>query len=418
MHRAVRLAFLAAATLVCVGPLAAQKVFHGKIGNAVHTFPDVLSAANWQKATPAELRSIAEPLSPSDRVLVGVLRFGGGGALQFPAALVEKADGSSALYVDQNLDGSFAASERHVFRRSERSSMYAGSVELELPLKHGPYARMPVVVKLLAPKAPIPPRMHRPDLLVGSEFYVRGEVQAGGHTVVVRLQFDPASGSVDLDDAAEWMNLGGAGAVDDMSGRRFPNGKLPIFHLGSYYLRVSAVDPGAHTLTLESVPASEYKHIDWTRGSVLPNFVWTGLNGQKHRFSDVKGSYRLIDFWATWCGPCVEDIGALRASYEKFHARGFNILSIDGDPTEMYKVRRMVLKDRMVWPQARFDRPLVVTDFGVSEWPTLILVDQKGKVVSASNAALYGDALERMLASLLPPANAGREQKAKERRNH
>jgi thiol-disulfide isomerase/thioredoxin len=142
------------------------------------------------------------------------------------------------------------------------------------------------------------------------------------------------------------------------------------------------------------------------KGATLPDFVYTDFAGSQHRFSDLHAKYRLIDFWATWCTLCIEDLPSKRAIYRNFHRRGFEILSIDGQEREPGAAERLIARRAIPWPQARFDRSLVLERFAAYELPTFVLVDSHNVIVSAttnSPSGLAGDALGKLLSTLLPP---------------
>jgi thiol-disulfide isomerase/thioredoxin len=139
----------------------------------------------------------------------------------------------------------------------------------------------------------------------------------------------------------------------------------------------------------------------------VPAFTLKLLEGNKEVSREaLSGRFYLIDFWATWCGPCVADMGRLHAVWEKFQGRGgFTILSVslDEEAETVTKFRDGPWK--MPWLNAHAAGGFgssMARDFDVSYLPQLILVDPRGVIV-ASGPELSKE-LERTLESILPDA--------------
>lgn len=141
-------------------------------------------------------------------------------------------------------------------------------------------------------------------------------------------------------------------------------------------------------------------------GATLPDFSYTGFDGSHHQFSDLHAKYRLLDFWATWCLPCVNDISSKKAVYARYHAHGFEILGIDGEERRPNAAQNAIAEMGIPWPQAKFDPHLIYGQFGVYQLPTFVLVDSHNTIVAVatnSSGELAGDPLGPLLARLLAP---------------
>jgi thiol-disulfide isomerase/thioredoxin len=109
----------------------------------------------------------------------------------------------------------------------------------------------------------------------------------------------------------------------------------------------------------------------------------------------------LVDFWATWCGPCVEEIPNLKRLYEKYHQAGFEVIGVSLDNTAA-ELTGFIKDRKLPWPSIldRDNAPeeSLADAYGVSSIPLAILVGPDGRVVS-TNAR--GAELERLLRDLL-----------------
>ncbi|MEM6364312.1 MAG: TlpA disulfide reductase family protein [Planctomycetota bacterium] len=118
-------------------------------------------------------------------------------------------------------------------------------------------------------------------------------------------------------------------------------------------------------------------------GEPFPNFRFSRLlEGESGSITDFRGKYVLIDFWATWCKPCVKEIPEIRAIVDRWDSNKVAILSANLDE-DVDHARRFISKREMNWPQALLagkDGPVVRQQLGISSVPVYYVLDEEGNV--------------------------------------
>ncbi len=133
----------------------------------------------------------------------------------------------------------------------------------------------------------------------------------------------------------------------------------------------------------------------------------TTLAGKPLDWESYRGKVVLVDFWATWCGPCIAELPNVKQQYRRYHDKGFEVVGISLD-TDRDKLDAFVEKNEIPWTSLfesdkesqGWDSPLAV-HYGIMGIPTAILVDKEGKVVSMM---ARGPELVALLEKLLGPA--------------
>jgi len=135
-------------------------------------------------------------------------------------------------------------------------------------------------------------------------------------------------------------------------------------------------------------------------GAQFPDFNEKDLQDKAFSISKYKGKVVLVDFWATWCPPCVASMPGILKLYNKYHDQGFEVvgISLDEDKSALEKFVKL---RKMPWPQHfdgnRFDGPLALK-YGVNVAPTSYLLDRDGKIIKEITPA---DDLDSEVASAM-----------------
>lgn len=135
----------------------------------------------------------------------------------------------------------------------------------------------------------------------------------------------------------------------------------------------------------EQVAAAAQKMVQATEMIGKPvDLKFTAVDGTEVDLSKMKGKVVLIDFWATWCGPCMQEVPNVVKTYQKYHDKGFEIvgISLDQSKTDLLDVTKA---KGMTWPQY-FDgegwQNAISKRFGIDSIPRMWLIDRKGNLVT------------------------------------
>jgi len=133
-------------------------------------------------------------------------------------------------------------------------------------------------------------------------------------------------------------------------------------------------------------------------GSVFPDFSESDLNGKPLSIASRKGKVVLVDFWATWCGPCRGELPNVIETYKKHHGQGFEIIGVSLDSEREKLDSFLKQEDGMTWPQY-FDGQgwanKLAVKYGVEAIPFAVLIGPDGKIIGKE---LRGEQLEDAVA--------------------
>jgi peroxiredoxin/outer membrane lipoprotein-sorting protein len=115
-------------------------------------------------------------------------------------------------------------------------------------------------------------------------------------------------------------------------------------------------------------------------------------SGKPVSLDQYRNKVVLVDFWATWCGPCVAELPNVVAAYNKFHAQGFDVLGVSLDrPGDEAKLRQFVRDKKMPWRQIYAGGETIARTYGVQAIPFTLLIGRDGRIAGVN---LRGDDLE------------------------
>jgi thiol-disulfide isomerase/thioredoxin len=135
-------------------------------------------------------------------------------------------------------------------------------------------------------------------------------------------------------------------------------------------------------------------------GYNAPELALPSLNGDTLRLSSLKGKVVLLDFWASWCGPCRMANKGLAKLYSKYKSKGFEILSVSLDENSN-SWKKAIKKDKAIWLQVIDDRgpeAFTAMKWQITSIPTTYLIDKEGKLVAMD---LEGRELEKAVKGIL-----------------
>ncbi len=110
-----------------------------------------------------------------------------------------------------------------------------------------------------------------------------------------------------------------------------------------------------------------------------PNFTLPSMEGSNIRLSEYRGDVVLVNFWASWCGPCRQEMPLLDKMYQRYKKAGFTLLGVNVEK-DGSKGQRIAEKLKLSFPVLFDKKQQVVDDYNVSSMPSTVLVDRDGNI--------------------------------------
>lgn len=214
-----------------------------------------------------------------------------------------------------------------------------------------------------------------------------------------RLSLDGKEYRVVLTDSGLDFDAGSELVIDADGNSRLDGGDFsarlyqPFSFEGASY-EAAKIDPEGGYLILEKVDIPVVQ-----MGFPAPDFETTTLDSKRFKLSECRGRFVLIDFWATWCGPCVGETPFLKEAYEQYRKKGLDMvaIAIQDDPK---KVEAYARENKLDWTQICHKSDEIMKLYQVSAIPAAFLINPEGVLVS-QGAQLSGENLKSTLAKHL-----------------
>lgn len=166
------------------------------------------------------------------------------------------------------------------------------------------------------------------------------------------------------------------------------------------FVSLAAIAPLARVEAARPEPASSSASTLPVLGPA-PAWSLTDLEGKPVGAETLKGKVVVVDFWATWCGPCVHEIPGYVALQKKYAEKGLVIVGVSVDQRGEAAVKPFAKKMNINYPLA-MATPEIVAAFGdLQSIPTTFLIDREGKIRHRKMGAMDSEAYEKLLVPLL-----------------
>jgi len=151
--------------------------------------------------------------------------------------------------------------------------------------------------------------------------------------------------------------------------------------------------PASAPASSPSAPAAASK--------MAPDFELKDLDGKIVRLSDSKGTVRLLDFWATWCAPCREEIPMFRELAAAYGPKGFNLVGIAMDDEGLPVVKPFVEQNKLTYATLLGNEAVAKSYGPLVGFPSKFLIDREGRIVASWVGPVPREVLEQKIQSLL-----------------
>ncbi len=141
---------------------------------------------------------------------------------------------------------------------------------------------------------------------------------------------------------------------------------------------IVAVAAASYLYKENSTPSASAPSSLAREGSPAPDFVLSDLQGRQVRLSDYRGKVVLLNFWATWCPPCVEEIPSMERLHQLMKGKDFVMLALNVEPNGPQVVPGFLRNNSATFPILFDDQKVVQKEYGVFRFPETFIIDKQG----------------------------------------
>jgi len=135
------------------------------------------------------------------------------------------------------------------------------------------------------------------------------------------------------------------------------------------------------SLKLNDQPFKFSNQVAIEDGIQAPDFKFPGLDGKIISLADQKGKIVLVNIWATWCPPCVDEMPSMEKLYQKFKGQNFEILAVSIDETGLKAVAPFMKKTRLTFPALIDSKGTIRTTYRITGVPESFIIDKQGFLI-------------------------------------
>ncbi|WP_017755629.1 thiol-disulfide oxidoreductase ResA [Calidifontibacillus oryziterrae] len=137
------------------------------------------------------------------------------------------------------------------------------------------------------------------------------------------------------------------------------------------------------------------------KGDMAPNFVITDLAGNEIEFDQYRGKGVFLNFWATWCPPCEEEMPYMENQYKTYKDQGVEVLAINVAETKL-SVENFVERKGLTFPIVIDETTEIMEAYGVDPLPTTFLIDKDGKIIDIIKGSMSDQIIQSHMERIKP----------------